>query len=236
LQRSGATYTSNATPVVVYVSPVVAQVAYPTCPAVWAVAWTCSPTIAGLPAGATVGAFSSAALPLGFSIDAATGTLSGVPVTPGDLSFVAMTTVTLADSMSYPLTPVASLVTAAPSPSWGSNNGDTSNMTGVIVAFPLQPVFGPAGATIWLTVNQPFTVDVVSVDGSLPGDARTFTITQHSEQPLPAWVSIDPSTGRLQGTPPPSIATGFAMIDVNMTTTRNGQVASRTYYWQFIVP
>ncbi|MCE9657936.1 MAG: putative Ig domain-containing protein [Burkholderiales bacterium] len=236
LQRSGIVYTSNATPVVVYVSPVVAQVTYPSCPAVWAVAWTCAPTVAGLPPGATVGAYSAVAIPAGFAIDPATGTLSGTPVAPGDLQFVAQTSVTLADSLSYVMTPVAFLARAAPSPSWGSNDGDTSNMTGVIVAFPTQPTFGPGLATIWLTVNQPFTVDIVAVNGSLPGDLRTFSIVPYADHPLPSWVTIDPLTGRLQGAPPPSIASGFAMFTVNLATTRNGRTASRTYVWQFIVP
>lgn len=232
LRRGNLTYVSAPRSVTLYVAPLSAQVSYAACaPAIWAVLWRCTPTIENLPTGATI-RFSMSFLGDVFSVDPATGTISGLPNGPGDFAPQSVGLVTLADGATYQTFAIASTGTVPPSPNWGSNNNDNSNMTGVVVPAD-RNYFGPFNISIRVLGGQPFAVGALAPHAGLAGDSYVYTIEPYSDFLVPGWVTLDAATGRVSGTAPS--VSGSDMFQIRLTTTRNGRSAtSGIYLWQIV--
>ena len=236
LLHNSVTYTSNTATVVVYVSPPNAQLSYPNCPAVWTQAWSCTPTIAELPAGASV-AYAMSFTPDGYSlaVDPATGVLSGNPSKTGTAMPGVTATVTQADGRSYAIGAVSIIDVPAPAASWGTNSSDLSNMTGVVTTGANRPILGSWFATVNVTAGQPFTISLVSMINGLPGDRNAFSMVAWSVYALPTWISVDAATGTLSGTAPTGSVNTQEHFYVHYTVTRNGLVTSGDVVWSFTV-
>lgn len=236
LQHNSVTYTSNAATVAVYVSPANAQLSYPTCPAVWTQAWSCTPTITELPAGASV-AYALSFTPSGYSltVDPATGVLSGNPSKTGTAIPSVTATVTQTDGRSYavgvaPIIDVPALVA-----SWGTNTSDLSNMSGVVTTGVNKPNLLNGFATVSVTAGQPFTISLVSMINGLPGDQNAFSMVAVPAFALPTWISVDAATGTLSGTAPAGSANTQEHFSVHYSVTRNGLETSGDVSWSFMV-
>jgi len=148
-------------------------------------------------------------LPSWLSIDANTGVISGIP---------SNTDVTTA--------PISIIVTATDLD--GLNASDTFDLTVANVNDAPVVTVGLGNDNTW--VNAPFTYETAAsfadVDG-IHGDTLTFSATLNNGDPLPAWLTIDPQTGLLSGTP---IHGNTGTLAVTVTATDlAGATASDTF-------
>ncbi|MCZ4290483.1 beta strand repeat-containing protein [Hoeflea alexandrii] len=101
-----------------------------------------------------------------------------------------------------------------------SSETDTVSLTVESVNDAPVLVTGIADATVFSNI----AVDI-DVSGSFadidPGDVLSYSATLNGGAPLPAWLSIDATTGRLTGTPP-SVGDAGATLDVIVTATDTG--------------
>ena len=75
-----------------------------------------------------------------------------------------------------------------------------------------------------LRLNQPFSLEVPSYTFIDPSQSLTISASLSDGSPLPSWLSFDPGSRRLSGTPP---LTG--QLNVRFTaTSSNGKMASDT--------
>ena len=145
-------------------------------------------------------------LPAWLSLDSATGILSGTPLN-ADVGALTIE------------------VTAVDAAGAGAASGFQLTITNVNDA----PVVVTPIADATPLENTLFTYDVAghfADDDTLHGDALTFSAEQSGGAPLPAWLSIDPATGVLSGTPDASQAGTPYMIDVTATDGLGADVTS----------
>jgi len=120
-------------------------------------------------------------LPSWLSIDPGTGVLSGVPSNTDVGAISIIVTVTDLD---------------------GLNLSDTFDLTVENVNDAPIVIVGLGNDTTW--TNAPFTYQTAASfadDDSIHGDSLTYSATLHNGDPLPSWLTIDPLTGVLSGTP-----------------------------------
>ena len=75
--------------------------------------------------------------------------------------------------------------------------------------------------------DAPFTFDASSSFGDINGDVLTYTATLANGDPLPSWLSINPTTGELSGTPANADVGAISIIVT--ATDDNGATVSDTF-------
>ena len=129
----------------------------------------------------SAGLSGGAPLPAWLSIDPTTGVLSGTPVNT-DVGVI-LVDVTATDDVGASVVESFQLTVA--------NSNDSP-----VVVTPIADTGTAEDASFSYDVSASFADD----DG-VHGDSLTFTATQGNGAPMPAWLSIDASTGVLSGTP-----------------------------------
>lgn len=157
-------------------------------------------------------------LPPGFALDRATGVISGALAT-GDWTQVTVGVVA----------------------TWSLNGTDVQTAT-TLVSFDPDGVFGtwpissvgttarypvgdapPTQVEHVVNTTAAFTVAPGPIYNALPGDTLRYRLVpnRNLQQPVPAWLTIDPVTGVISGAKPDAGA--FAQVEVELTLTRSGE-------------
>jgi hypothetical protein len=190
---------------------------YSACDAVWAVPISCTASVRTQPIAGSTLRYSAAALPAGFVLDPVTGTFSGTPATLLRETVPVTVTWTLPDDRVITFLPLVLLTTAGAFPSYDPS----TSMTGV-VSGPM-PENGLGAITVGLTSGQAFSIPMVGVGTARAGDLYLFELVQRDPNfVLPSWVRVDPTSGRLSGTPPAGAVGVTHYWTVRLTTQRNG--------------
>jgi hypothetical protein len=231
LGRNGIDYaTAPAVSVTIDVVESVILIEYSVCDAIWAVPITCTPSVRTEPIADSTFRYSAAALPAGFTLDPVTGAFSGTPATLIGGGVPVVVTWTLPDGRAITLTPQLSVTTRGSFPSYDPSAG----MTGV-VSGP-TPENGMGALTVGLASGQAFSIPMVGVGNARAGDAYLFELEQRDANfVVPAWVRIDPTSGRLSGTPPAGAVGVTHYWTVRLTTQRNGFTLATKRDWSATV-
>ena len=145
-------------------------------------------------------------LPTWLSIDPATGILSGTPVN-ADVGALTVD-VTATDAAGASTTGSFQLTV--------TNSNDTP-----VVVTPIADTNSAEDAVFSYDVSASF-----ADDDSIHGDTLTFSATQSNGSPLPSWLSIDPATGILMGTPVNADVAGLTLTVVAVDGAGAGTSAS----------
>jgi hypothetical protein len=218
LRRNGIDYaTEPAVPVVINVVEDAVLLEYAACDAIWAMPVSCAATFNTQPIAGAAVQFGAAALPPGFSLNPATGTFSGTPATLLSELVPITAAWTLPDGRVVDLATQINLHTTGVSPIYGQSPGVTG-----VVSGPL-PDGGLGAVTAGLASGQAFWIPPTAIVISQSGDAYLFQLVQRDANfVVPSWISIDPATGVLSGTPPSGAVGVTHYWSVRMTTQRNG--------------
>jgi large repetitive protein len=231
LKRNGIDY--EAVPAVSVTIDVVEStviIEYSACDAIWAVPIACTPSVRTQPIAGSTFRYTAAALPAGFTLDPVTGTLSGTPATLIGGGVPVIVTWTLPDGRAITFAPQLSVTTAGSFPSYDPSAG----MTGV-VSGP-TPENGMGALTAGLASGQTFSIPMVGVGNARAGDTYLFELVQRDANVVvPAWVRIDPTSGRLSGTPPAGAVGITHYWTVRLTTQRNGFTLATKRDWSATV-
>ncbi|MDQ8203782.1 putative Ig domain-containing protein, partial [Pelagicoccus sp. SDUM812003] len=142
-------------------------------------------------------------LPSWLSIDPTTGLLSGTPEN-ADVGDIAVT-VTATDA----------------------SGATVSDIFGISVANTNDGPVATAIADQSIDRGEAFSLDVSSsFSDADPGDSLSYSATMANGDPLPEWLTIDPSTGMLSGTPAQSDS---GIIEVSVTASDGTASASDTF-------
>ncbi|MDE2369153.1 MAG: putative Ig domain-containing protein [Burkholderiales bacterium] len=217
LVRNGVSYQTQPVSIAFNVTASNVPVSYPPfCGASVALNFSCGPVFDNPSAlqGLTLH-YSSVVLPAGLGVDAQTGVISGaigaVGQFPATIAIHAVYPDGSAQDTTVPLTLFTDSVHPLYAPS-ASNFGVASG--------PEMGIYGPPALHVQLTIGQPFGIHLTGIHVSAPGDVYAFALQPYFSMPLPSWLSIDPVTGLLTGTPPAGTVDGY--WSVQLTTLRAG--------------
>ncbi|MEL6961876.1 MAG: putative Ig domain-containing protein, partial [Pseudomonadota bacterium] len=147
-----------------------------------------------------------APIPAWLSMDPTTGVLSGTP-TNDDVGVITLTVIATDDT--------------------GVSTATNFQLT--VDNINDQPVVVTPIADAAPSEDAPFTYDVSGNfrdDDTVHGDSLTFSAEQSGGTPLPGWLSIDPATGILSGTPDSSQAGIPYTIEVTATDASGANITS----------
>lgn len=243
LLRRGQTFEAAVVPLRLYISPPAATASWGGCglswdnsaTAPWLSAVQCTLSVQDLQPGdhwALVNLSTSGDL----SYDESTHRLSVAALPADGAGLAADLQVTLADGVAYRINNQVTLRAALPRPNWDDGSGLFTNLAGVLKGPGAEPRIDVFSGTVRVQAKQAIALDPVNVTDHEPGDIHRYALQAVPGQSLPAWLSINPATGRLSGTPP-ALAQGEEQdVEVTLTTTRNGQQGSTHYRWRFYGP
>jgi hypothetical protein len=213
LTRGGIAYTSAPIVVTLGVSTLTVSVSYPICLVGVGTVVTCVPQLGNPTAfvGLTL-LYTANGLPAGVSIDPATGVISGLLIAVGDVPVTVNLHATYPNGAAVDVPAAATLRAAAVFPFYDPNAANVG-----VVAGPGIDSLGDQTAQI--RSGQAFSIEVTGYNLSVPGDVHVFTLLD-AGVPLPSWLSIDATTGRLFGIVPVGPVVGSWRVQV--VTTRGG--------------
>jgi hypothetical protein len=187
---------------------------------------TCTPTATDPSAliGLTL-QYTATGLPPGVSIDPATGTISGVLSAVGSVSALVDIHGAYPDGSVQIAHVSATLQGAGVFPFYDPSAGNFGLASG-----PGPNPNGLYGWTVRLVPAAAFGIDVTGFNVVVPGDVHSFTLhPADATTPLPPWLGIDATTGRMFGIAPSGPAP--ALWIVRFSTLRNGVVYVTDVPW-----